>query len=333
MSLTPIAILGAGSWGSALAWLLGTKGLEVRLWSRSADQAREMVAAGRNEPFLPGLALPPSVRATSDLPDALAGAALVIGAVPAQALRETLRAARPTLQAPLVIVAKGLEEHTGRRLSEVAGEELGAEAPVAVLSGPNLAGEIVRGIPTATVAASSDAVLVSSLRDVFGTPRFRVYGNRDVAGVELGGALKNPIAVAAGISDGLGFGNNTKATLLTRGLAEMIRLGVAAGGLPATFTGLSGLGDLMATAHSPLSRNYRLGFALGRGEPLETAQEALGHVAEGVATTGAACVLAGQLEVEIPIIRELEGVLFRGNPAAEAVDRLMSRPYRDEEHL
>ena len=333
VSSRPIAILGAGSWGSALAWLLGSKGRPVRLWTRDAEQARAISTTRLNEGYLPDEMFPPGVTSTHHLEEALANAALVVGAVPAQGLRETLRRAAPHLTVPLVIVAKGLERGTGKRLSVVAGEELGTEIPIVVLSGPNLAGEIVRGIPTATVAASMDAALIPTLQETFSTPRFRVYGNRDVAGVELGGALKNPIALAAGISDGLGFGNNTKATLLTRGLAEMTRLGTAAGGAPSTFAGLSGLGDLLATAHSPLSRNYRLGLALGQGESLLSAQEALGHVAEGVATTSAACTLAHQLQIEVPILRELEDVLFRGKAPAEAVGALMNRPHRDEERL
>lgn len=331
----PIVILGAGSWGSALAWLLGGKGLPVRLWSRHPDQVAEIARTGRNEGFLPDRAFPPSVQASADLPGSLTGASLAVVAVPAQAVREVLREAVGcgVPMPPVLLVAKGLERLTGKRLSAVAGEELAVGTPVAVLSGPNLADEIVRGIPTATVIASTEADLVRTLQATFSTPGFRVYGNRDVAGVELGGALKNPIAIAAGISDGLGFGNNTKASLLTRGLAEITRLGVAAGGQPATFTGLSGLGDLVATANSPLSRNYRLGLALGQGTGLETAQQSLGHVAEGVATTEAACVLAGTLQVETPILQELRDVLFHGKPALDAVRTLMTRPYRDEEHL
>lgn len=330
----PVAILGAGSWGSALAWMLGGKGIPVRLWTRNPTQAETIRQTRRNEGYLPDRELPAVVEAGSDLAAALSGVSLVVSAVPAQATRELLRAVSGLLAPgiPVVLVAKGLERATGRRLSEVAREELPAN-PVAVLSGPNLADEIVRGIPTATVVASIDADLVRRLQALFGTPTFRVYGNRDVAGVELGGALKNPVAVAAGISDGLGFGSNTRATLLTRGLAEITRLGVAAGGQPATFAGLSGLGDLMATANSPLSRNYRLGLALGRGATLADAEQSLGHVAEGVATTAAACVLADRLGVEAPILRELYEVLFDGKPPAEAVRTLMTRPYRDEEQL
>lgn len=330
----PIAVLGAGSWGTALAWLLAGKGLPVRLWGRDPEQADAIQRTRENARYLPGLALPPSLRATADLPAAVEGAWMIVAAVPTGAIRETLRAALPHLEAAaaVAIAAKGLERATGKRLSQVAAEELGdgRKEAIAVLSGPNLSGEIIRGLPSATVIANSDEELVRSLQEALSRPFFRVYSNHDLAGVELGGALKNPIAIAAGVCDGLGFGANTKASLLTRGLAEITRLGVAAGGLPMTFAGLSGLGDLMATAHSPLSRNYRLGLALGKGEDLETAREALHQVAEGVPTTDAACRLAGELGVEVPIIEELRRVLYEGRPVAEAVAYLMARPYRDE---
>lgn len=327
-----VAVLGAGSWGTTLAWLLGERGVPVRLWCHHPAHAAALAAARENARYLPGLPLPETVAPTSDLPAALSGAALVLLAVPTAAARETLRRAAPALPpgAGVAIAAKGLEQQTGRRLSEVAREELGDAVRLAVLSGPNLAGELVRRLPTATVAASDDAALARALQETLGTSFFRVYTNRDVAGVELGGALKNPVAVAAGISDGLGFGNNTKAGLLTRGLAEITRLGVAAGGRPETFSGLSGLGDLLATATSPLSRNYRLGLALGRGATLPEALAALHQVAEGVPTTLAACRLAARLGVEVPIIEALRGVLYDGRPVAEAVAELMTRPPRGE---
>lgn len=328
-----MAILGAGSWGSALAFLLGSRAVPVRLWCRDPEQAARMRGERANPGYLPDQRLPDPVSPTSDLPEALRDARIVLAVVPAQALRETLRRARPHLAgAPaLVIAAKGLERDTGKRLSVVAEEELGTAARLGVLSGPNLAGEIVRGIPTATVVASEDPDVIAALQPLLGTPTFRVYGNRDVAGVELGGALKNPIAIAAGISDGLGYGNNTKATLLTRGLAEITRLGVAAGGQSATFRGLSGLGDLIATANSPLSRNYQAGLALGRGASLAEAEASLGHVAEGIPTTEAACRLATSLGTAAPILEALRGVLFHGASPREAVTALMTRPYRDED--
>lgn len=330
-----IAVLGGGSWGTALAWVLGGKGLPVRLWVRDPEQAGRIAAARRNERYLPDTPLPPSVQATADVAAALAGVELVVFAVPTQAVRETLRSCRTHLPpgSGVVFAAKGLERDSGLRLTEVAQEELGeaASSRVAALSGPNLSGEVVRGIPSATVVSCPSGALARELQQTFGTSFFRVYTNSDVVGVELGGALKNPVAIAAGISDGLGFGNNTKATLLTRGLAEMTRLGVAAGARAATFSGLAGLGDLMATAHSPLSRNYRLGLALGQGETLVGAQASIHQTAEGVPTTEAACRLARRLGVEAPILEELRRALFEGRPVSEAVSALMSRPYRDEE--
>lgn len=334
----PIAVIGAGSWGTALAWLLGGKGLPVRLWARDPDAIRRLTAKRENVRYLPGLRLPDTVSPTADLPESVAGAAWVIVAVPVVAVRGVLRQLSPHLtpNISLLLAAKGLEAGTGRRLSQVAAEELGAERAkrVAVLSGPNLAGEIARRAPAASVVATPDEELGRELRETLGTAFFRVYSNSDMIGVELGGALKNPVAIAAGISDGLGLGANAKASLLTRGLAEITRLGVAAGARAGTFSGLSGLGDLLATANSPLSRNYRLGSALGQGEPLAPALAALGQVAEGVPTTEAALRLAAEVGLdggELPIFSALQGVLSGGLPVAEAVAGLLARPYRDED--
>lgn len=326
-----VTVLGGGSWGTALAWLLGEKGLSVYLWCRDPAQARGMAESRRNARYLPDLPLPESVHPTADLAAACRECELIVLAVPTQAVRATLTALRelPDVPDPLLIAAKGLERETGLRLSEVAAEVLPG-ARVAVLSGPNLSGEVVQGIPTATVIAAGDPEFARALQETFSTPRFRVYTNTDLIGVELGGALKNPIAITAGISDGLGWGNNSKSSILTRGLAEMTRLGVAAGARAETFSGLSGLGDLIATAHSPLSRNYRLGLALGRGDTLEHARESLHQVAEGVPTTDAACRLADRLGVDAPILRELRRVLFEGAPIAAAVESLLTRPYRGE---
>ncbi len=328
----PITVLGGGSWGTALGWLLAGKGLEVRLWCRDAEQAADIRRDRVNARYLPDLRLPDSLHPTADLAAALAGAGLIVVAVPTQAVREALGTLAARSQGvPLLVAAKGLERGSGLRLSEVAASVLGDATPVAVLSGPNLSGEIVRQVPTATVIAARDSSLALGLQETFSTPVFRVYTNSDMPGVEMGGALKNPIAVAAGISDGLGFGDNTTATLLTRGLAEMTRLGTSAGARPATFSGLSGLGDLLATAHSPLSRNYRLGLALGQGRTLEQALAALQQTAEGVPTTAAACGLAERLNVDVPIMSALHGILFGGLPVREAVTALLTRPYRDEE--
>jgi glycerol-3-phosphate dehydrogenase (NAD(P)+) len=330
----PTAVLGAGSWGTALAWLLGDQGRPVRLWGRNAQLVEQLRRDRENRRYLPGVILPAPVEPVADLQAAVGGAPVVILAVPAGAVRSLLAELGPTLEDQcLTIAAKGLELRTGLRLTEVAAEELGAGAldRTAILSGPNLSGEIVRRLPTATVIGTGQPGVAARLQAVLGAPFFRVYSNSDVIGVELGGALKNPVALAAGMSDGLGFGNNAKASLLTRGLAEMRRIGVAAGARKGTFSGLSGLGDLIATAHSPLSRNYRVGFALGSGESLEAVLAGLGHVAEGVPTVAAACALAERLNVEVPIFRALRQVLYEGQPLARAVEGLLTRPYRDED--
>jgi glycerol-3-phosphate dehydrogenase (NAD(P)+) len=327
-----IAVLGAGSWGTALAWLLGRTGATVALWCRESARAAEMQAARLNARYLPGTALPDTVSVTAEMSCAIGRAAVVVVAVPAQAVREVLGRGRDELGSgvPLILAAKGLERETGLRLSQVAAEVLPPGHAVAVLSGPNLSGELVREIPSTTVIAATDERLARSAQGLFATPFLRVYTNADVTGVELGGALKNIVALGAGISDGLGFGDNTKAALVTRGLAEMVRLGVACGARAETFVGLSGLGDLVATCSSGLSRNHALGVRLGRGELLPAALSALGHVAEGVPTTVAARRLSRQYGVEMPITAEIHRVLYEGRSPREAVAALMCRAFRDE---
>jgi len=329
----PAAVLGAGSWGTTLAWMLCARG-EVRLWCRDAKRAAAIARTRRNTRYLPDLALPEAIRVSASLDECLAGAGLVVLATPAQAAREVLSQAAPhwAPDASLLIGSKGLELATGLRMTQVAAETLGegAAGRVAVLSGPNLSREIVAGLPATTVIASESAAVASALQQRFGSSALRVYTNDDVTGVELGGALKNPIAVAAGICDGLRHGDNAKSALVTRGLAEITRLGVAAGARASTFAGLSGLGDLITTAYSDLSRNHRLGRMLGEGRSLTEAQAALGQVAEGVPTAEAACVLAERLGVEVPIIAELRAVLFRGKPLGEAIGALMQRDLRGE---
>ncbi|MBM3457616.1 MAG: NAD(P)-dependent glycerol-3-phosphate dehydrogenase [Armatimonadetes bacterium] len=328
-----VLVVGGGSWGTALAWLLGSQGTPVRLWVRDPGQAAALACSRENTRYLPGVPLPASVEPTSDPVRALDGAAVLVLAVPTSAIREALRRFRsavPTLPG-MLIAAKGLERDTGRRLSEVVREETGPEVALGVLSGPNLSAEVVRSTPTATVIASDRPDWAGFLQKLFSTSCFRVYTNADLPGVELAGALKNPYAIAAGISDGLGYGRNTWASLVTRSLAELIRLGTAAGGRAETFRGLAGLGDLIATAGSSLSRNYRVGYALGQGQSPGAAMAALGHVAEGVPTTEAACRLAEQLEVSVPILTGLRQVL-REQLSVEAVVReLIARPFREEE--
>ena len=331
----PIAVLGAGSWGTTLAWLLAQRCDDVRLWCRDPERAEAIQSSRHNERYLPQLELPAGLAAVSSLEAALDGVELVVSAVPTQATRGILTEARTRIagDCPLLLANKGLELDTGLRPSQVAAAVWGdgASDRLCVLSGPNLAHEIAAGLPATTVIASENPDLAEALQNLLGSHRFRVYTNDDVVGVELGGALKNPIAIVAGICDGLGVGDNAKAGVVTRGLAEISRLALAAGARPATLSGLSGMGDLIATAYSGLSRNHRLGLALGRGEDLETAQSELGQVAEGVPTTKAACLLAGELGVELPITAELRKVLFEGYPIAEAIPALMRRELRREQ--
>jgi glycerol-3-phosphate dehydrogenase (NAD(P)+) len=328
-----VAVLGAGSWGTTLAWLLAEKGISTCLWARDPAQVRTMRRTRENPPYLPGVPLPERVAPESDLGRAIAGADLLLVAVPSQAvatLLETL--AGMDARAPLLCASKGLERDTGRRMSQViaAAADGRWRDRFALLSGPNLAGEVVRRLPTATVIASPDPDLARRCQALLATDFLRVYTNPDVTGVELGGALKNIIAIGAGISDGLGYGDNSKAAFITRGLAEMVRLAVAGGARPETLYGISGLGDLVATCGSPLSRNHTLGVRLGRGEPLPEILATMGHVAEGVPTTHAAHHLARELGVEMPITAEMRAVFHESKPPAAAVAALMARPRREE---
>lgn len=327
-----VAVLGAGSWGTALALLLGKKGLQVALWARDPVVAEQIRREGQNPRYLPGFSLPPSVHATSDLEEAVGGAEVLVFAVPVGALREVALAVRShETVAPLVIsAAKGLEAD-GSRPSQILGSALGsAGRSVVVLSGPNLALELAREIPTATVVASAHLEAARAAQELFMCPSFRVYTNRDVIGVELGGAFKNVLAIGAGISDGMGFGDNSKAALVTRGLAEMVRLGIALGAEAFTFMGLSGVGDLLATAASHLSRNWRVGYGLAQGQPLSQVLQELRQVAEGVPTTFAVCRVAEQLGIEMPIAQTIRAVLEGRLKPQEAIRELMLRSPKDE---
>jgi glycerol-3-phosphate dehydrogenase (NAD(P)+) len=328
-----LAVIGAGSWGTTLARLLAEKGLRVRLWGR--DTAR--IEALRRERWDPGRApearLPARLQPEPELARAAADATLLLLAVPSQAVGPMLaQLADAGATAPVLCAAKGLERPDGRRLSQViaAAADGRWRDAFALLSGPNLAGEVARRLPTATVIASPDPDLARRCQALLATDFLRVYTNPDVIGVELGGALKNVIAVGAGISDGLGYGDNSKAALITRGLAEMIRLAVACGAQAETLYGISGLGDLVATCGSPLSRNHTLGVRLGRGEPLPQILASLHEVAEGVPTTEAAHHLAQSLGLDMPITREMYAVLYQNKPPVAAVAALMARPHREE---
>jgi glycerol-3-phosphate dehydrogenase (NAD(P)+) len=327
----PIAIIGAGSWGTALAAVFASANQEVRLWARRHEQAQALNQARENRLYLPGTILPTAVRLCEDMQTALSEAGLVILAVPAKGMQSVVEQFAPYISPaqPVLSAAKGLEPETGRRMSEIITSVLPSQ-PVAALSGPNLASEVAAGMPTTTVVASADGALCKQAQQLLMRPRFRVYTNHDLIGVELGGALKNIIAISAGISDGLGFGDNTKAALVTRGLAEMIRLGVAMGAQAETFHGLTGIGDLMATCASNRSRNHTVGMRLARSEKLDDIIASMDQVAEGVPTTRAAMTLAHRYKVEMPITAQLYAVLFEGLSPQASVSALMTRTGRDE---
>ena len=329
-----IAMIGAGSWGTALSVALGQAGWQVGLWARRAEVADAIERERRNPQYLSEFEIPESVRPTADLGEAVSGADMVVLAVPSEGMRGVCERLAPYVNADqgVVSAAKGLEHGSGRRLSEVIGECLGPgrTGGVAVLSGPNLAPEVAAGMATASVAACADPEFAAEVQAALSTPRFRVYTNSDVVGVELGGALKNIVAIGAGVSDGLGFGDNTKAALVTRGLAEITRLGVALGARPETFRGLSGMGDLVATCAGRKSRNHRVGYELAQGRKLGDILADMAQVAEGVETTRAALTLAASVGVEMPIAAAVSGVLFEGTSPLDAVRSLMTRTWRDE---
>ena len=326
-----VGVIGAGAWGTTLALLLAGAERPVTLWAHTAEANARLAHERHNDRYLPGHPFPPNVRMATD--DAYLGEPyrLFVLAVPSAHVRPTLRALAPRLfaGADILSVVKGIEEGTSLRMSEVIGEEL-AGRRVAVLSGPNLAREVADGKPTGSVVASSDLDLAAELAGALTSSRFRVYTNPDVTGVELAGALKNVVALAAGMVDGLGFGDSAKAGLLTRGLAEMTRLGLAAGAHAMTFAGLAGVGDLVATCVSPLSRNRRAGELLARGRSWDEVHAELRGVAEGVHTVKGALRLAGEHGVEMPIAEQVDAVIHGGRSPMEAVVELMSRQPKDE---
>ncbi len=332
MSGLRVAVVGAGAWGTTLATIVG--GVEpVGLVCRSAELATEIMLTGRNERRLPGIDLPAVVVASAD-PGVLADASdLVVFAVPSRHLRASVEAAAPHLAAgaDLLSVAKGLEAGSLLRMSEVIAEAAGVPAErIGALSGPNLAGEIAGGLPASAVVAASDPALADRIVARLSRREFRLYVNRDILGVELCGALKNIVAIAAGAADALGFGDNGKAGLLTRGLAEMTRVGIAAGANPLTFAGLAGVGDLIATCGSALSRNHRLGVELAHGRAWPEIEATMPGTAEGAYTVDAALALAGRLGVEMPIAREVHNALFEGKSVQRCLIDLLSRETKDE---
>ncbi len=330
--MKPVTVLGAGSWGTALAAHLGRAGHEVRLWARNPALVDEMVARRVNAAYLPGIEFPGSLRPVSSLQDALAGAELIVSAVPARGTRAVMRAAAPFAFSSAIVVSatKGLESGTLLRISEVITQELNGACRVAVLSGPSFAAEVARELPTAVCVASTDPEAAASVQAELRGRYFRLYASTDVIGVEIGGALKNVIAIAAGVVEGLGLGHNALAALITRGLAEITRLACAVGARRETLSGLTGLGDLVLTCTGTLSRNRHVGVELARGRPLAEILAGMKMVAEGVETTSAALALGGRYGVELPITTQMAEVLAGRRQPAAALEELMLRRQRPE---
>lgn len=328
----PVAVLGAGSWGTALAIHLGRVGVPVRLWARDPALAQAMRAARENPRYLPGLVLPDAVTVTAEAAAALDAIGTVVIAVPSHFVEAVLTrvADQVAPRAVLVSATKGLEPRRGLRVSQVLADRLPGHA-VAVLSGPSFAREVGRGLPTALVVACAEEAVAADLQRRLAGPALRIYTNRDVLGVELGGALKNVMAIATGLVDGLGLGENARAALITRGLAEIVRLGTAVGAQPATFAGLAGLGDLVLTCTGTQSRNHALGREVARGRPLGLIEAGTPMVAEGVRTVSSALRMAREVGVAMPICEEVAAVLFEGKPVAEALASLLAREPRPEE--
>lgn len=329
-----VAVVGGGAWGTALADLLARGGRAVALWVYEEDLAAEMARTRENRVYLPGHRLAEGVHPTADLAAAVSGAEVVVSVSPSQVVRPVMGRAAPHMRPGALVVSasKGIERGSLKLMNQVLEEVLPESAArrLAVLSGPSFAAEVARGVPTAVSLACADPEAARRLQSLFAGPTFRVYTLDDVVGVELGGALKNVVALAAGISDGLGFGHNSRAALITRGLAEISRLGTALGARPLTFLGLAGMGDLVLTCTGDLSRNRTVGLRLGRGEKLWEILGSMTAVAEGVQTCEAAVGLAERVGVEVPIAREVWQVLHEEKDPRQAVEDLMSRPSRRE---
>jgi glycerol-3-phosphate dehydrogenase (NAD(P)+) len=324
-----ITVLGAGAWGTALARTLAIRGHNVVLWDFFPETVELILKTGRNERYLPGIELPPRLRAEADVAAALSGAELVVVAAISKGFRNVTRALAD-YPGIAVSVTKGIEFETGLTMTDILREN-SPRARIVAMSGPTLALEVAKGIPTAIVAASADAQAAQTVQSVFHSPAFRVYTSPDLHGVELGGALKNVIAIGAGVCDGLGFGDNSKAALVTRAVSEMRRLGVACGAQADTFTGLSGLGDLMVTCFSKLSRNRGFGERLGRGEKAEAIVASMVAVAEGYPTARSACELARKRKVVTPVIDEVHAMLYEGKDVRQAVQDLTARESKAED--
>lgn len=329
-----IGVIGAGGWGTALAKLLCDKGAEVTLWSHGEESYRQILEQRENRSYLPGILLPPSLEVTRSIRQAVSGKEIIFCAVPSHGVREVMQGARPHVpsEATLVCGTKGIEETSLKTMGEVLGEVFGAvkRERLAFLSGPSFALEVARGLPAAVTVASVGEEVARKIQETLSTQHLRVYTSRDVIGVQMGGVVKNVVAIAAGISDGLGLGNNARAALITRGLAEMVRLVVKMGGDPLTLSGLPGLGDLILTCTGELSRNRRIGIEIARGKRLEEILSGMRMVAEGVRNARAIYLLATRLGVEMPIVQQMHLVLYEDKNPLEAVRDLMQRSLKAE---
>ena len=328
----PFAALGAGSWGTALAIQLARAGHSVQLWSHNDEHYEAMRGAGSNERFLPGIKFPAGLTPTRDLQATITQAADILVVVPSHAFRETVHKLKPFLTAEhrLAWGTKGLEQGTRKLLHRIVGEELGITVPIAVVSGPTFAKEVAQGLPGAITVASKDSQFANDLATALHSEYFLTYTSDDLVGVEIGGAAKNVMAIAAGIADGMGFGTNTRAALITRGLNEIMRLGVALGGQRETFMGLSGLGDLVLTCSDDQSRNRRFGLALGRGMDVESARKSINQVVEGIGTAKTLFLLSQDTGVDMPITEQVYKVIYEGQSPQDAVHILMDRKPKPE---
>ncbi len=332
MTERPFAVLGAGSWGTALAIQLARAGHPTLLWSHHAEHVARMQQARRNDDFIPEVIFPELLQVNADLAQCIAMAGDILVVVPSHAFRQTMHTIKPMLQQHhrLAWGTKGLEQDSRKLLHQIVQEEIGITVPTAAVSGPTFAHEVARGMPGAITVASKNQQFALDFATALHHGYFRTYTSDDVIGVEVGGAVKNVMAIAAGISDGLGFGINTRAALITRGLTEIMRLGVALGGKRETFMGLSGLGDLVLTCSDDQSRNRRMGLALGQGKSVSQARQVIGKVVEGVTTAKAIHNLAHDLKVVMPITEQVYRVLYEGMTPREAVQNLMDRPPKPE---
>lgn len=330
------AVIGAGSYGTCLAIHLSDQGYPVTFWCRSPELAAQLTETRENQAYLPGYRLADSVHVTTDLAEAVSGAEMVVGVTPSHAIRDVFGRAAPSLSPDAIVVnaSKGLEEGTFYRVDQIYAEILppAIAARACYLSGPTFAAEVAAHLPSAIVVASRDREAAEAVQKVFANDRFRVYWSDDVVGVQIGGALKNVVAICAGLSDGLGFGDNARAALVTRGLAEIARLGEALGGNPLTFAGLSGLGDLVLTCAGNLSRNRRVGLALAEGKTLEQIKAEMRMVAEGIKTAKVTHELAAQVGVRVPLADFIYEVLYEGRDAKSGISDLMTRSLKHERH-